>query len=144
MLQEYMLIISVEAVARSCSLKNVFLKISQNLHKITCVGVRLLIKWQPGLFPAHLRVHNVQSCINSQFPKLSLIFYLNFQPCSKFSIFQEILHKEEVCLTDEYISDNLSSVSSNIKSIDSYYKYTTYNIISICSDGSVVTYRWYY
>lgn len=43
-----MLIINVEAVARSCSVRNVFLKISQNLDKNRGVGVSLLIKLQVG------------------------------------------------------------------------------------------------
>ena len=35
-----------EAVARRCSVKKVFLEISQNLHKNTCAGVSILIKLQ--------------------------------------------------------------------------------------------------
>ena len=35
-----------EAVVRRCSVKKVFLKISQNVQEITCAGVFILIKLQ--------------------------------------------------------------------------------------------------
>ena len=37
---------AAEAVARRCSVQNVFLKLSQNLQENTCAGVSFLIKLQ--------------------------------------------------------------------------------------------------
>ena len=43
-----LLLQNAESVARRCSTKQVFLKLLQNSQENTCVGVSLLVKFQPG------------------------------------------------------------------------------------------------
>ena len=49
MISQSLFTLGTKAVARRCSLKKVFLEISQNSQENTCAGVSFLIKLQAGI-----------------------------------------------------------------------------------------------
>ena len=58
-----------EAIVRKYSVKNVFLKISQNSQENTCAGVSFLIKLQASCLQRYLKRDSSHSCFPVNFVK---------------------------------------------------------------------------
>ena len=70
-----------EAVVQMCSVKKVFLEISQNLQENVCTRVSFLIKlqiWGQGLFFNKVAGHSRRSRIHKQPPEVFLKLFANF------------------------------------------------------------------
>ena len=67
------MVIMTETVAQRCSLKKVFLEISQNLQENTCARVSFLIKLQAVMIILYLYFKTLKGCIGYIFANLFCI-----------------------------------------------------------------------